>query len=89
MIVELHNWRYMVQMGFGHDSWQLTGKAFGHPKIPDGDYVCTSTPVKFDREKMQVETFSGRVYQLYDCGGNLEEQIKYLEEDIARSTDSV
>lgn len=81
---ELHDWHYGVNMGCGVDSWQLTGRVYGHPNVSLGGQVFTSTPKKFDRENMIVETASGRKYKLFNCAGKLEEQIKHIEDDIAK-----
>ena len=60
-----------------------TGKVIGHPNFPDYQ-ICTSTPKFFDKDLMQITTTSGRVYQLKECGDNLEKQIAYIEEDVQR-----
>jgi hypothetical protein len=88
-MIILENWRYLVEFGCLKDTWRLSGNAFGHPNFGEGHQVYTSTPRKFDREKMIVETASGNVYQLLNCAGNEEEEIKYIKEDIDRGSSLV
>lgn len=73
--ISIHNWRYVVEFGCGTDSWRLGGEVFGHPNYSGGSHVLTL---------MQVTTASGRVYQLGNCAGIIEEQLAYIREDIAR-----
>jgi hypothetical protein len=41
----------------------LAGKVYGHPKFPDGSFVCTSDiELKIDEET--IKTVSGNIYKL-------------------------
>lgn len=80
----LEDWCYTVDMGCGGDYWLFGGRVIGHPHFHDGDAIKTSTPAHFDREKMQVRTVSGRLYQLGRCSGDTEKQISYILEDVER-----
>ena len=82
MVVQLEQWHYMVDMGCGSDMWGLCGKAFSHPHFKDGHFIMVSTPVELDEVNMIVKTSSGRLYELGECKGNLEQQLGYIREDI-------
>ncbi len=81
-VVEIEDWRYMVDMGCNLDLWVLSGDVYGHPMFPNGSHICVSTPKKLDRNEMAVTTASGRIYHLGNCDGNLLEQLQYIEDDI-------
>lgn len=81
-IVDLENWRYHVEMGFGSDSWCISGTVFNHPNHVDRSYITISSPKKFDENKMILITASGRIYKLGNCSDDLKQQIKYIREDI-------
>ena len=85
MVKELENAHYMTIMvgGFNKDQWRLTG-------LLNGNIVHTSTPVKFDKEKMTVTTFSGSVYRIASISDHTtrEKLIQYIEEDVARSQEN-
>lgn len=81
-LVRLENWRYHMDMGCGGDFWLLGGQVYNHPKFNDGEHITTSTPVKLSG--VLLTTASGRQYTLGVCGGNLEEQLGYIQEDISR-----
>lgn len=73
-----------MHMGLGKNTWSLAGNVYGHPFYHDGKHVYVSTPKEFDEEKMQVKAFSGRVYQLGECGGKLEEEMQYIRDDCLK-----
>jgi hypothetical protein len=83
--IRLENWRYTVRMCCSGDSWCLSGEAYGHPRFPPGHSVSTSSPVSFNKQDMVVTTYSGSIYKLGECAGNLEEQLHYIEEDVERA----
>ncbi len=80
--MELENWAYRVRMQGGGDFWGLFGRRFGRPSIPEGSEGWISTPIEFNEEEMTVKTFSGSVYKLGVCDGNLEQQKQYIRDDI-------
>lgn len=82
-ILNLEDWHYFTIMSCAGDEWRLTGRVENHPTVPN-DIVHLSSPVHFDKENMLVTTFSGRKYKLGRCFSNLEQQIKYIEEDVLR-----
>lgn len=88
-MLRLEQWHYRVVMQCGGDGWALHGFMYDHPQIPDGQQRQLSCPVEFDKERMIVKTFSGSVYQLGECGGNLAKQIKYIEEDVVRGQEEL
>jgi hypothetical protein len=77
----LEDWAYKVIMQCNGDIWALHGIRIGHPRVHG--YGSVSTPAEFDEEKMIIKTFSGSVYKLGNCGGNLKQQIAYIKEDVA------
>ena len=79
----LENWRYLVEMGCGVDTWRLYGEVYGHPRFREGRSVFVSTPKSLDKEKRLITTASGKVYQLGNCAANEDEQFQYIEADIS------
>lgn len=80
-LVELHDWRYSMNMGCMVDYWMLGGVVVNHPDYDDYSYVYVSSPKSFN-DNMIVVTASGRRYKLMECGGNLKEQIGFINESI-------
>jgi hypothetical protein len=80
MVKKLYNWRYLVIMSCSGDKWCLHGTY-------NQEDIATSTPVSFNPETRIVKTFSGSQYELMNCAGNEEQQIRYIMEDIERTKD--
>jgi len=83
-IKDLDHASYMTIMAIGGDQWRLSG-------MVDGEIRHTSTPVKFDKEKMLVTTYSGSVYRIASISDytTKEKLIEYIEEDVARSREVI
>lgn len=81
--VRIENWRYIMDMGCMLDIWRLYGQVYGHPGYRDGSFICPSTPVHLDEERMLITTASGRVYELGNCNGDVNEHLQYIRDDIA------
>jgi len=82
-MIELQNARFAMNFvgGYQADYWGLYGQVFGHPSVPDGDYVFVSAPVEYDRQTKVMKGFSGKLYQLFDPN---EETEREIEETIKR-----
>lgn len=81
-VVQLEDWRYLVDMGCNDDRWRLHGRVFGHPNFRPGYGVFVSTPKDLDEENMILITCSGRKYKLGECDGQLAVQLQYIKDDI-------
>jgi hypothetical protein len=81
-IVQIDEFRYMVEMGCNRDSWRCCGMVVGHPDIPDGQFCMPSTPVEFDEENLTFKTISGKTYKIMSFDGNEEEIKNQLKEDV-------
>jgi hypothetical protein len=73
----LENWYYLTSVGGFHDTNNITGNLFGDQK-----FWTIPQIVAFDKKKMAVRTYSGSVYLLGRCSGNLEQEINFIEEDV-------
>lgn len=67
----LENWYCLISAG------DITGYLF-----EDEKFWTIRQIVAFDKKKMAVRTYSGSVYLLGRCSGNLEQQINFIEEDV-------
>lgn len=83
-MIELHNVRYLVEMGCGIDYWRLSGEAYGHPQYRDGERIWPSTPVSFDEEQLTFQSASGKSYQLCSFEVPKEKVIEQLKKDIKK-----
>lgn len=82
---ELHNYRFMMLLGFGQDLWTLHGRVFGrYPEYFDGEPIHVSTPVHLDRDHEILTTHSGSKYKLMNPDGNKEDIFDEIEETIQR-----
>lgn len=81
-MVEIHKFRYMVEMGCGLDAWRPTGQVYGHPNVPDGNQIYTSTPVSLDEENLRFKTASGREYQIITFDDDQKKILDQIKTDI-------
>lgn len=81
-MVEIYNFRYLMDMGIGGDLWKPYGQVYGHPHINDGLHVYTSTPVEFDEVNMIMTTASGRQYKICSFDGEQNKWIDQIKSDI-------
>lgn len=81
--INLINYRFLVHMQTGGDTWCLSGKVYGHPNYCNGEFVYISTPKYFNEEKMTVTTCSGRTYKL-ECPADDPEKIHQEIRDVIK-----
>lgn len=79
----LDQFRYQMQLFGGNkqDVWGLAGFVYQKPGFADGSSVTVSVPAKLDRERRQLTTISGSLYELGVCEANEEETFKQIEKD--------
>lgn len=82
-MIELHNARYLMDMGFGHDVWRLHGNVVNHPNFKYWSVCWPSSPVKFDEENKILTTASGREYKICSFATNEQKVIEQIKADIA------
>lgn len=83
MEVQIYNFRYLVEMGCGLDTWRPYGNVYNHPNIDPGGPVYTSTPVSLDEENLRFKTASGRAYQIMSFGDDQTKVLDQIKKDIA------
>ncbi len=71
-MVEIHNVRYIMSIGF---IWRLCGM------VGDKEW-CPSQPKSLNEENMTFETLSGNIYKIMSFGGNKEKILNQLKNDI-------
>lgn len=82
-IVDIFEFRYLMQLGCGGDYWLPYGKVYGHPNFNDGHKVYTSTPVSFNEMDMIMTTASGRKYCIRTFESDPQKWIDQIKKDIA------
>lgn len=79
LMAELWNARYRMELRGGGDVWRLEGKAYGHPRIPDGDIVHPSSPVALQDDVLT--TASGQQYRIMSYE-NRDKVVEQINQDI-------
>lgn len=86
-MIIIENFRYMMDMSCGGDSWRACGNVYNHPDRKDGEFIFISTPKEFDEQSCTVTTFSGKKYHIASFSEDDSERwINEIKKEIQKRT---